>query len=266
MDILPLCWIPSIHSHRSETKSWMLLWIFNCKGTCSHIKLIYYTVKSQELQLSNVIFLFLSIIIVFTFYGVILSKFYKRRKRFDTIKRELKEDFHPKLNKISFTKSSFHIIPINKSIRIPDERYDKNVDLKQIRRMSNEGEETKIRSKSNIKKKSSNLSRQVTFHVSYLRSSNYILVTLFTFWIFHSPVFVYQMIELFRWDRSFQNEKYELFFSPLTMNFFIASPNFQFLCRLYSGSYEANNLGACSNFLNETDITYYWFKGEFYLY
>ena len=167
------------------------------------------------MQLSNVIFLFLSIIIVFTFYGVILSKFYKRRKRFDTIKRELKEDFHPKLNKISFTKSSFHIIPINKSIRIPDERYDKNVDLKQIRRMSNEGEETKIRSKSNIKKKSSNLSRQVTFHVSYLRSSNYILVTLFTFWIFHSPVFVYQMIELFRWDRSFQNEKYESLFFPL---------------------------------------------------
>ena len=127
-----------------------------------------------------------------------MSKFYKRRKRFDTIKRELRKDFQPKLNKISFTKNSFHFIPINKSIKFPYERDDNNVDLKQIRRMSNEGEETKIRKKSHIRKKSSNLSRQVTFHVSYLRSSNYILVTLFTFWIFHSPVFVYQMIELFR--------------------------------------------------------------------
>ena len=40
--------------------------------------------------------------------------------------------------------------------------------------------------------------RSVSFHFSYLRSSNYVLIILFTFWIFHSPLFVFQTEELVR--------------------------------------------------------------------
>ena len=40
----------------------------------------------QELQLSTSIILFLSILLVFTSYGVILRKFYNRRKKVEGLK------------------------------------------------------------------------------------------------------------------------------------------------------------------------------------
>ena len=44
------------------------------------------------------------------------------------------------------------------------------------------------------RRKKSSVSRQVSFHVSYLRSSNYVLITLLVFFLCHAPLFVHQMI------------------------------------------------------------------------
>ena len=34
------------------------------------------------------------------------------------------------------------------------------------------------------------------------RSTNYVLVILLAFWMFHSPLFVYQTLEIIRWGGS----------------------------------------------------------------
>ena len=46
---------------------------------------------SQELQLSTTIILFLSILLVFTSYGLILRKFYNSRKKFEALKIDTQE-------------------------------------------------------------------------------------------------------------------------------------------------------------------------------
>ena len=136
---------------------------------------------------------------VFSFYGVILSKFYRRKKKLNIFQRELKEDFQPKLKKISFTKSYNNVLPIHKTVKTPIAKIEHGVDLKQFRSISDEGKETIINKKLQIKRKESKLSKQLTFHASYLKSSNYILVTLFAFCLFHSQIFVYEMIVIVRW-------------------------------------------------------------------
>ena len=171
-----------------------------CLARVAHI---YFNLKInnlffQGLLLSNVIFLFLSIIIVFSFYGEILSKFYKRRKKLNIFQRELKDDFQPKLKKISFTKSYNNFFPISKTVKTPENKMENGIDLKHFRSTSEEGKETVIKKKEQTKRKESNLSKHLTFHASYLKSSNYILVTLFAFCLFHTPIFVYEMIVIVR--------------------------------------------------------------------
>ena len=150
--------------------------------------------------MSTTLSLAVSIIVFFSYYGVILSKFYKRRKRFDTLKRSLNSDYLPKMRKISFTQKVLFFFNLKFGEKHSFDK-DDDVYLRQMTSISENGEIFKIDLQPDRKagqRKSSSLSRHLSFHVSYLKSSNYVLVTLLTFWMLHSPIFVYQTVELIR--------------------------------------------------------------------
>ena len=121
----------------------------------------------------------MTILVVFILYGIILSKFYKIRKRVETLKKEL-TDFKPKQRKAT-------MIPLKYNSK--EIEYSKSADVEK-------GNE--IQNKNLIKMKSTNILKQLSFHFSYLKSSNYVLTTLFIFWLLHSPIFIYQTVELIR--------------------------------------------------------------------
>lgn len=156
---------------------------------------------AKEIQLSTSALCLLVILAVFGFYGLILTKYYKRKRKFDSFKQSLDGDVPPKYREINFSKRSVQFLPLKKSIRDPNGNEEQSVQLKHMKSISEHGEIFKIDLTpiSRIgQRKTSNLSQQLSFHVSYLKSSNYVLVTLFTFWMFHSPLFVYQNVELFK--------------------------------------------------------------------
>ena len=156
---------------------------------------------AKEIQLSTTALTLLVFLAVFCFYGVILSKYYKRKRKFDSFRQSLEGEAPHKYKDINFSKRSIHFLPLKKSIKDPNGNEDQNVQLKHMKSLSENGDILKIDLTpiSRIgQRKSSNLSQQLSFHVSYLKSSNYVLVTLFSFWMFHSPLFVYQNVELFK--------------------------------------------------------------------
>ena len=103
------------------------------------------------------------------------------------------------MKKISFSKSYNNFFPTSKTVKTPDVQNENGVDLKHFRSISEEGKETVIKKEEPVKRKESKLSQHLTFHASYLKSSNYILVTLFAFCLFHTQIFVYEMIVIVRW-------------------------------------------------------------------
>ena len=199
---------------KSNKGWWMILltWIF-----CFCVGSLMFTVTnlkknhdctwafsiSKEIQLSTTTISLIAIVVVFCFYGVILTKYYKRRRQFDSFKLGLQSDYQqPKFKEINFSKRSFQFLPIQRSIKCSIESEKPDVQLKQTKSISETGEIFKIDlspiAKIGKRKKETSLSKQLTFHVSYLKSSNYVLVTLFSFWMFHSPLFVYQTVELIK--------------------------------------------------------------------
>ena len=150
--------------------------------------------------MSTTLSLAVSIFVFFSNYGVILSKFYQRRKKFETIKRSLNSDYLPKQKKISFSQKVLFFFNLKFGEKHSFDK-DNDVHLKQMTSISENGEIFKIDLQHDRRpgqRKGSSLSRQLSFHVSYLKSSNYVLVTLLTFWMLHSPLFVYQIVELIR--------------------------------------------------------------------
>ena len=93
------------------------------------------------MQLSTTITILLAIVVVFCFYGVILAKFYKRRRRVDTlnqvqystarysttqytvhISQDVETEFQPKLRTIRFSRITSNWIPIQRMLKVsPDE-------------------------------------------------------------------------------------------------------------------------------------------------
>jgi hypothetical protein len=155
----------------------------------------------REQQLSTVVFIFLTTLIVFLIYTAILIKFYKRKRNYENLREESLKDFHPLQNKIQFSATTIFIIPI--SFELPSATQKSNVSLKKIRRIPGNGSNSKeIFEKPQRTKTTSTLSRGFSFHVSYIKSSNYVLIILLSFCIFHAPLFIYQATELGRWVKS----------------------------------------------------------------
>ena len=104
------------------------------KGYLNILKNVQVKIKTyfQEVQLSTTISFFLSILVVFILYGIILAKFYERRKGVDTIKRDLMTDFHPKLRKIDFSQIYLKLFPVKFHLS-SDIIQNNSLHLKQIR-------------------------------------------------------------------------------------------------------------------------------------
>ena len=134
----------------------------------------------REYQLSTLILIFSSILTVFLIYAKILSKFYKRKRNYESIREESRRDFYPEENSIKFSATSIFIIPI--TFEPPSAAVQSNVVLQKVRYNPGNGRECKeIAERTQRTRKSSNISRGVSFHVSYIKSSNYILIILLTF-------------------------------------------------------------------------------------
>jgi len=128
------------------------------------------------------------------------------------MKRDLTIDSQPKQKKVEITSMEF------------------NVNSNNVIQYSNLEEGKAYENKNLMRKKSTNILKQLSFHISNLKSSNYVLTTLFIFWLLHSPIFIYQTVELIR---------------------------------LYSGYYENHHIDACSKYFLNNDKkyeTYFWFR------
>ena len=173
-------------SKTSTSNSYML-------PTCANHCFIIYWWKHcffQEFQLSITIPFFVSILVVFILYGIILSKFYKIRKRVETFQKDLTTDVQQKEMKTEIAPKKFQV--------------NSNV----IQNSKSEEEKAHYNPYKNlIRKKSPNILKQVSFHFSYIKSSNYVLTILFIFWLLHSPIFIFQTVELSRsvtWSKTKQ--------------------------------------------------------------
>ena len=145
-----------------------------------------YSDKFQEVQLSTTIFVLISIVAVFCFYGVILSKFYRRKRRLDKIQTSLTQNKEKKEPKDNFFRKYLHYYSSKESIGTSD------VQMREIE--SKPDKNIAFHPTQPARRKKSSVSRQLSFHVSYLRSSNYVLITLLVFFMCHAPLFVHQMI------------------------------------------------------------------------
>ena len=119
------------------------------------------------MQLSKILGSSLSFMAVLGFYGYILTKFYRRKRR--------QENFNSNQNNNrSQQKVSFSSI--------------ENGKMNQILTGLNTNDHRKV---------SRRLS-EVSFHVSYIKSSNYILITLSALCLCHLPLFFHQLFGLIR--------------------------------------------------------------------
>ena len=121
------------------------------------------------MQLSKLLGSTLSFMALLGFYGYILTKFYKRKRRQETFSNNQKKNGHQNEQKVSFSS-------------------EENGKINQILTGLNSKEHRKV---------SRRLS-ELSFHVSYIKSSNYILLTLSAFCLCHLPMFFHQLFELIR--------------------------------------------------------------------
>ena len=103
-------------------------------------------------------------------HGYILTKFYRRKRRQETYNKNLNKKGHRNQQKVSF--SSEESVKIN---QIVTRRLDTRDNQKVARRLS-----------------------ELSFHVSYIKSSNYIILTLSAFCFCHLPMYFHQLFELIR--------------------------------------------------------------------
>ena len=160
-------------------------YVFSIAKVTSRIFFSGQTFILQEVQLSTTIIVLISIVAVFSFYGVILTKFYRRKKKLEEIQASLKEREKEK------PKDSF----LRRCLGYFSSKKEKcAVQMKEIKSRTDNGDAILVTQKTRRKK--SSVTKQLSFHVSYLRSSNYVLVTLLVFFMCHAPLFVHQMIEV----------------------------------------------------------------------
>ena len=134
---------------------------------------------------------------MFLIYTAILIKFYKRKKNYENLREESLKDFYPKVNPIGFSASAFYIIPIR--FELPLSNISTSVSLKAFSGIPGSDKNRKERTEAPKRVRTiSTISRGFSFHVSYIKSSNYILFILLSFCIFHTPLFIFQAAELGR--------------------------------------------------------------------
>ena len=121
------------------------------------------------MQLSKVLGSTLSFIALLGFYGYILTKFYRRKRRQETFNKDQNKNGQQTQQKVSFSS-------------------EENGKISQILTGLNSKDHRKV---------SRRLS-ELSFHVSYIKSSNYILLTLCAFGLCHLPMYFHQLFELIR--------------------------------------------------------------------
>ena len=123
------------------------------------------------MQLSKVIGSTVSFIAILGFYGFILTKFYRRKRRQESLNNDQRNISYLRQQKVSFSSVE-------------------NGKISQIL----------IDSKKNEHQAVSRRLSEISFHLSYIKSSNYILLTLSAYFLCHSPMFLHQLIGLLRYD------------------------------------------------------------------
>ena len=178
--------------------------------------------------MSTTIIVLISIVAMFSFYGVILTKFYRRKRRLEKIQTSLiqkreKEKSENKLFKryLGFLSNS-------------SKEYIDTTGLQMKEIESRPDKEGAIHPTQSARRKKSSVSRQLSFHVSYLRSSNYVLVTLLVFFLCHAPLFVHQMIGVMKF---------------VLLQHLLCHHSHIFF-RIYMRVYQTNHLTTCSQYLN----------------
>lgn len=146
-----------------------IMFVFlNCTAFCIELYKTMYC--HQEMQLSKLLGSTLSFMALLGFHGYILTKFYRRKRRQETYNNNLNKKGHRNQQKVSF--SSEESVKIN---QIVTRRLDTRDNQKVARRLS-----------------------ELSFHVSYIKSSNYIILTLSAFCFCHLPMYFHQLFELIR--------------------------------------------------------------------
>ena len=125
----------------------------------------------KEIQISKLLGSVLSFMALLGFHGYILTKFYRRKRRQETFNNDKKRKGYKNQQKVSFSSQE-------------------NGQINQILSASNSKDHHKV---------SRRLS-ELSFHVSYIKSSNYILITLSAFCLCHLPMFFHQLFELIRYE------------------------------------------------------------------
>ena len=123
------------------------------------------------MQMSKVFGMALSYMALLGFYGYILTKFYRRKRRQESFKNEQNRKGYKHQQKVSF--SSQENVQINKILSASNPKDHRKVS----RRLS-----------------------ELSFHVSFVKSSNYILITLSALCLCHLPMFFHQLFGLIRYQ------------------------------------------------------------------
>ena len=145
--------------------------------------------------MSTLVFTLLTTALVFLIYAMILIKFYKRKRNYENIREESLKDSYMEVSPIKFSGTFLFIIPVRLPMPIPP--LNSGVILREMSEGNARRTETSEPDKKAMRR--STMSRRFSFHLSYLKSSNYVLVILLSFCIFHAPLFFYQARELVRY-------------------------------------------------------------------
>ena len=147
-----------------------------CKGTFNQLCLGYAFNNIlliwlfKEIQFSKLFGSVLSFMALLGFHGYILTKFYRRKRRQENFNNDQNRKGYKHHQKVSFSSQE-------------------NGQINQILSASNSKDHHKV---------SRRLS-ELSFHVSYIKSSNYILITLSALCLCHLPMFFHQLFELIRY-------------------------------------------------------------------
>lgn len=164
------------------------------------------------MQLSKLLGSTLSFMALLGFYGYILTKFYRRKRRQETFNNNQNKNGHQNQQKVSFSS-------------------EENGKINQILTGLNSKDHRKV---------SRRLS-ELSFHVSYIKSSNYILLTLSAFCLCHLPMFFHQLFELIRFALFDQKTVYRIVD----------------ISRLYCRCYQTLQVEACSEYLDTMNMNSY---------
>ena len=169
------------------------------------------------MQLSKLLGSTLSFMALLGFHGYILTKFYRRKRRQETFNNNQNKRGQRNQQKVSFSSEENGII----NQIIP--RLDTKVNQKVARRLS-----------------------ELSFHVSYIKSSNYILLTLSAFCLCHLPMYFHQLFELIRLALYLTIHK-------IAINLL----HIWFYSRLYCRCYQDYQIKACSEYFDTNNMKSY---------